>query len=180
MKESFIGKHHFTTFFHTLQCYRKKVLKNGIDTECKEMLQNLAEEYKFQILAMEVMPDHILLLVDCKPQFYISDMIKIMKGNLARQMFLAYPELKKELWGGHLWNPSYCAITVSDRSRDQVLAYIEGQKEKEKSLTEEMICWRKRDADRIQLWRRITKTEYPGPPDTGNLPVCGQLPDRNI
>ena len=59
-------------------------------------------------------------------------LIKIMKGNLARQMFFAYPELKKELWGGHLWNPSYCAITVSDRSRDQVLSYIEGQKEKEK------------------------------------------------
>ncbi len=120
--------------YHLVWCtkYRKKVLKNGIDTECKEMLQNLAEEYKFQILVMEVMPDHIHLLVDCKPQFYISDMIKIMKGNLARQMFLAHPELKKELWGGHLWNPSYCAITVSDRSRDQVLAYIEGQKEKEK------------------------------------------------
>ena len=171
--------------YHLVWCtkYRKKVLKNGIDTECKEMLQNLAEEYKFQILAMEVMPDHIHLLVDCKPQFYISDMIKIMKGNLARQMFLAHPELKKELWGGHLWNPSYCAITVSDRSRDQVLAYIHRRtkgKRKEKSLTEEMICWRKRDADRIQLWRRITKTEYPSPPDIGNLPVCGQLPDRNI
>ena len=135
--------------YHLVWCtkYRKKVLKNGIDTECKEMLQNLAEEYKFQILAMEVMPDHIHLLVDCKPQFYISDIIKIMKGNLARQMFLAYPELKKELWGGHLWNPSYCAITVSDRSRDQVLAYIHRRtkgKRKEKSLTEEMICWRKR------------------------------------
>lgn len=90
--------------YHLVWCtkYRKKVLKNGIDTECKEMLQNLAEEYKFQILAMEVMPDHIHLLVDCKPQFYISDMIKIMKGNLARQMFLLHPELKKELWGGHL------------------------------------------------------------------------------
>ena len=120
--------------YHLVWCtkYRKKVLKNGIDTECKEMLQNLAEEYKFQILAMEVMPDHIHLLVDCKPQFYISDMIKIMKGNLARQMFLLHPELKKELWGGHLWNPSYYAVTVSDRSREQVSAYIEGQKEKEK------------------------------------------------
>ena len=42
------------------------------------------------------------------------------------------PELKKELWGGHLWNPSYYAVTVSDRSREQVSAYIEGQKEKEK------------------------------------------------
>ena len=75
---------------------------------------------------------YIHMLVDCRPQFYISDMIKIMKGNLARQMFLLHPELKKELWGGHLWNPSYCAVTVSDRSREQVSAYIEGQKEKEK------------------------------------------------
>ncbi|MFR8304889.1 MAG: hypothetical protein ACLVAJ_05455 [Gallintestinimicrobium sp.] len=31
-----------------------------------------------------------------------------------------------------MWNPSYCAVTVSDRSRDQVMAYIEGQKEKGK------------------------------------------------
>ena len=85
------------------------------------MLQDLAEEYKFQILAMEVMPDHIHLLV-----------------------------------------------------------YIEGQKEKGKSLTEEMVCWRKRDADSIQLWRRSTKTEYPDPPDAGTLSVCGQLSDRNI
>ena len=98
----------------------------------KKMLYELAEEYRFQILAMEVMPDHIHLLLDCKPQFFISDMIKIMKGNLARQLFLSHPELKQELWGGHLWNLSYCAVTVSDRSRDQVMAYIEGQKEREK------------------------------------------------
>ena len=44
---------------------------------------------------------------------------------------VAGPELKRELWGGHLWNPSYCAVTVSDRSREQIMAYIEGQKEKE-------------------------------------------------
>ena len=113
--------------------YREKVLTDGLDTECKEMLQKLAEEYRFQILTMEVMPDHIHLLVDCKPQFFISDMIKIMKGNLARQMFLVHPELKQKLWGGHLWNPSYCAVTVSDRSREQVLAYIEGQKEKRRN-----------------------------------------------
>ena len=42
----------------------------------------------------------------------------------------SYPASRKELWGEHLWNPSYCAVTVSDRSREQILAYIEGQKEK--------------------------------------------------
>ena len=109
--------------------YRKKVLRGGIDTECGEMLEALAQEYKFRIVAVEVMPDHIHLLVDCKPQFYIPDMIKIMKGNLARRLFIRHPELKEELWGGHLWNPSYCAVTVSDRSREQVERYILTQRE---------------------------------------------------
>ena len=68
---------------------------------------------------------------DCRPQFYIPDMIKIMKGNLARRLFIDHPELKRELWGGHLWNPSYCAVTVSDRSREQVERYIQTQKERE-------------------------------------------------
>ena len=94
------------------------------------MLAALAEEYKFRILAMEVMPDHIHLLVDWRPQVYIPDMMKIMQGNLARRRFIRHPELKKQLWGGHLWNPSYCAVTVSDRSREQVERYILTQKER--------------------------------------------------
>lgn len=79
-------------------------------------------------LAMEVMPDHVHLLVDCKPQTCLSDAIKVLKGNTARWLFLAHPEIKKQLWGGHLWNPSYFVVTVSDRSLDQVKTYINEQK----------------------------------------------------
>ena len=118
--------------YHIVWCtkYRKQILWNGIDEEVKSMLEEIAEEYSFQILAMEVMPDHIHLLLDCKPQFRISDMVKIMKGNTARWLFLRHPELKRSLWGGHLWNPSYCAVTVSDCSREQVTQYINSQKER--------------------------------------------------
>ena len=118
--------------YHIVWCtkYRKQILRNGIDEDVKSMLEEIAEEYSFQILAMEVMPDHIHLLLDCKPQFRISDMVKIMKGNTARWLFLRHPELKQSLWGGHLWNPSYCAVTVSDRSREQVTQYINSQKER--------------------------------------------------
>ena len=56
--------------------------------------------------------------------FMKKDMFTINKNGFS------YPASRKELWGEHLWNPSYCAVTVSDRSREQVLAYIEGQKEK--------------------------------------------------
>ena len=118
--------------YHLVWCtkYRKKVLTYGIDLECRQMLEALADEYRFRITAMEVMPDHIHLLVDCRPQFYIPDMIKIMKGNLARRLFIRHPELKEQLWGGHLWNPSYCAVTVSGRSREQVERYILTQKDR--------------------------------------------------
>ena len=104
--------------YHLVWCtkYRKKVLQDGIDLECRQMPEALA--------------DHIHLLVDCRPQFYIPDMIKIMKGNLARRLFIRHPELKEQLWGGHLWNPSYCAVTVSDRSREQVERYILTQKDR--------------------------------------------------
>ena len=112
--------------------YRRQVIYGQIRSDIGVIIRKLCEYKGVEIIEAEACPDHIHMLVDCRPQFYISDMIKIMKGNLARQMFLVHPELKKELWGGHLWNPSYCAVTVSDRSREQVSAYIEGQKEKEK------------------------------------------------
>ena len=116
---------------------------------------------------------------------------------------LVHPDLKKELWGGHLWNPSYCAVTVSDRSREQVSAYIKGQKEKEKRKKRERkekekrkkresseyrdrfrnVCFAEKgeeDADSIQLWRGDTKTEYPDPSDNGYLSPGSRLPDRDL
>ncbi len=119
--------------YHIVWCtkYRRKVLKDGVDTDCRTLLYSLAEEYRFKILAMEVMPDHIHLLLDTSPQFCIPDMIRIMKGGIARKLFRLHPEIKGKLWGGHLWNPSYCVVTVSERSREMVEQYIKSQKEKE-------------------------------------------------
>ena len=116
--------------YHIVWCtkYRKPVLTDGLDNEIKRYLTEISKQYQFTITAMEVMPDHIHLLVDCKPQFMPSDMIKILKGNTARWLFMAHPELKKDLWGGHLWDPSYCVVTVSDRSREMVEQYIRTQK----------------------------------------------------
>ena len=122
----------YLTQYHIIWCpkFRFSVLQNGADDTLKNILANICNQYGYIIKALEVMPDHIHLLVDCKPQLRLSDAVKILKGNTARWLFLKHPEVKQQLWGGHLWNPSYCAVTVSDRSREQVLAYIEGQKEK--------------------------------------------------
>ena len=116
--------------YHIVWCtkYRKRILASGLDEEVKAHLWITAENLQAKILAMEVMPDHIHLLLDCKPQFRPSDAIKVFKGNTARWLFLNHPELRGQLWGGHMWNPSYFVATVSERSREQIERYIKEQK----------------------------------------------------
>ena len=119
--------------YHIVWCtkYRKRVLTGRAEELLKQHLLRLAFEYGFTIEAMEVMPDHVHLLLNCSPQFELPRMVKILKGNTARWLFMEIPSLKNALWGGHLWNPSYCAVTVSDRSFDQVREYIDSQKERQ-------------------------------------------------
>lgn len=87
-----------------------------------------ARDLKITIAEMECMPDHIHLLVECSPQHFIPDLIKVLKGSSARQLFIYFPEIKQSLWGGHLWNPSYFVATVSDNTRAQIQEYIASQK----------------------------------------------------
>lgn len=110
--------------------YRKPVFIGKIESDVKKYLNEMLQSLSMDVIAMEVMPDHIHLLVNCKPQLRLSDAIKILKGNIARWLFLSHPEIKEQLWGGHLWNPSYFVATVSNRSLEQVAGYINSQKNK--------------------------------------------------
>ena len=110
--------------------YRKPVLTGQVEADVKKHLLITLQSLDMELIAMESMPDHVHMLVSCKPQLRLSDAVKVLKGNTARWLFLSHPEIKKSLCGGHLWNPSYFVATVSERSFDQVKAYIESQKKK--------------------------------------------------
>ena len=58
-------------------------------------------------------------------------MIKALKGVSARLLMKEFgEELKKKLWGGHLWNTSYFVATVSENTEEQIRKYIQNQKRK--------------------------------------------------
>ena len=107
--------------------YRKQVLVGQIRDDIMQFIKTIAQEQKIEIKAMEVMPDHIHLFISTSPQVRLSDLIKILKGTSAFWLFRDHPELKKKLWEGNLWNPSYCVVSASSRSEEQVKWYIENQ-----------------------------------------------------
>ena len=120
----------YTIKYHLVWCtkYRKNILKGHVDIRLKNILREIASNQGFSIEEIESDSDHIHLLIDCKPQHYIPSIVKSLKGVSARLLFKTFPELKSQLWGGHLWNPSYFVATVSENTEDQIKAYILGQK----------------------------------------------------
>lgn len=119
--------------YHIVWCvkYRRKVLIGDIENRMKELINKIANDNGFVIMNLECTEDHVHILIDCTPQHYIPDVVKALKGNSARFLFKDFPMLKKQLWGGHLWNPSYFVSTVSENTLEQVQRYIDGQKEGE-------------------------------------------------
>ena len=59
--------------YHIVFCpkYRRKVLVNGVDTRLKELVKSICEEIKVDVIEMEIMPDHVHLLLEVDPQFGI-------------------------------------------------------------------------------------------------------------
>lgn len=118
--------------YHIVWCvkYRHKILTNSIEKSLIEILNKISLDNEFTILEINGDLDHIHLLIECKPQHYIPDMIKALKGVSARLLMKEHPQIKKKLWGGHLWNPSYFIATVSENTEEQIRNYIQSQKEK--------------------------------------------------
>lgn len=119
--------------YHIVWCvkYRHKIITEQIENRLIEILNKIADDNGFQILECNADKDHIHLLVNCSPQHYIPDMIKALKGVSARLLMKEFgEELKRKLWGGHLWNPSYFVATVSENTEEQIRKYIQNQKRK--------------------------------------------------
>ena len=115
--------------YHLVWCpkYRRKVLTVGVDERLARIIEDTVAELKrAQIIALEVMPDHVHLLVDCDPQFGIHKLVKLLKGRSSRLLRSEFPHLKKRL--PTLWTNSYFCATVGGAPLTVIKQYVENQK----------------------------------------------------
>ena len=119
----------YQTAYHVVWCpkYRKSILTGSIADESKRLIEGICLERNWSVLALEVQPqpDHIHLFVSIPPSTSVADAVKILKGSTARKLFVRFPELKKQLWGGHLWSPTYYVGTAGNVSSETIQKYIE-------------------------------------------------------
>ena len=116
--------------YHVVFCpkYRRNVLMPPIDERLKIILAEQIERWGQDLIELEVLPDHVHLLVGCDPQFGIHRLVKLLKGNSSHALREEFPALKRRL--PSLWTNSYYCATTGGVTLETRKRYVQNQKGK--------------------------------------------------
>lgn len=120
----------FSCQYHVIWCpkYRRSVLDPPIAARLKELILERQSDYQYAVLDMEVMPDHVHLLLDVDPRVGIVGIVGKIKGYTSHQLREEFPLLKKRL--PTLWTRSKFIASVGAVTLEVVKKYIQEQKGK--------------------------------------------------
>jgi putative transposase len=122
--------HVFLLNYHIIWCpkRRKKVLVGAVEQRLKQIIGEIAKELGVEVLALEVMPDHLHLFVSSRPELALPHLVKAIKGRSSHDLRLEFPELQRM---PSLWTHSYFVSTAGNVSAETIKRYIEEQKTRE-------------------------------------------------
>ena len=120
----------FSCQYHIVFCpkYRRSVLVEGIDERLKELAKEYCKQHDYGLLDIEVMPDHVHMLLDMPPTECVRNGITHLKGFLAHELRAEFPKLRSRI--PSLWTRSCFISSVGAVSLEVVKKYIENQKNK--------------------------------------------------
>jgi len=118
--------------YHVVWCpkYRRKVLVGAICERLKELIKQRSAQIKADIIEMEIMPDHVHLLIEVDPQFGINRAVRSIKGYSSHILRKEFKELTTRL--PTLWTNSYFVSSVGGAPLRAIKQYIESQKTSER------------------------------------------------
>jgi len=113
--------------YHIVWCpkYRRKVLIGDVAKRLKEIILEQSTRQDVEIIEMEIMPDHVHMLVEVDPQYGIHKFIKNVKGVSSNILRKEFKHLTTKL--PTLWTNSYFVSTVGGAPLAVIKQYIESQ-----------------------------------------------------
>lgn len=123
------GNRVYNINYHLVFCpkYRRKCLVGSVRDRCEALIRDKVAELKGEVIALEIMPDHVHLFVAMPPDHAPNYLVNQVKGVTSRYLREEFEHLLKM---PSLWTRSYYLGTVGHASDTVVQAYIENQKGK--------------------------------------------------
>jgi len=109
--------------------YRKEIFKDrNIVYQAKTIFRAIAGHYDITIQEINILPDHLHMLVSAPPRIAPSEIAQILKSKSTQLFFEYFPWLKNHYWGGEIWVPGYFVKSVGQSlTKEQVQKYIRQQ-----------------------------------------------------
>ena len=79
--------------------YRRRVLRGEVAKNLKSLFYDCAQMNDWWITSLQVLPDHIHMLIELPPTISVSKAVQTFKGGSSRALRQAHPELEEWLWG---------------------------------------------------------------------------------
>lgn len=102
---------------------RSKVLNKPFSTDIEEAIRMKCTTRSWNLLAMQVMPEHIHIFVSAEPKWSPARIVQELKGYTSWILRKKYATLRKYRQK-ELWAPSYYCGTAGHVSQEQVARYI--------------------------------------------------------
>jgi len=114
--------------YHVVFCprYRRKVLVGAVAIRLKTIIREVIKERRADLLEMEVMPEHVHLLLEVDPQYGVHRLVRQIKGRSSHHLRAEFPKLKSRI--PTLWTHSYFVSTVGGAPLAVVKKYIQNQR----------------------------------------------------
>ncbi len=93
--------------------YRYRVLFGEVKSLVENDIRMLCDRKSVEVIELNVLIDHVHVVVSIPPKISVSMLMGTLKGKLAIKLFKSYPKLKqKPYWGNHFWSRGYFVTTV--------------------------------------------------------------------
>ena len=108
--------------------YRRGVFTKQILDELSCVFSSVCKDFEAQLVQFDGEDDHVHLLVNYPPKVSVSSLVNSLKGVSSRMIRKRnHPSIRKKLWGGALWSPSYFAGSCGGAPIAIIRQYIEQQ-----------------------------------------------------
>lgn len=119
--------------YHIIWCpkFRHNILDDDTQAELKKIITDIANDYRYEIKALETMNDHIHVFLEADQSVAPVDIVRTLKSISAIKLFRAFPHLKQHYARcGNLWSRGHYISTVGHINEKTIRKYIESQKSK--------------------------------------------------
>ena len=111
--------------------YRRRVLQGSVSFRLRQLFFECAQVNRWFVHEIEIMPDHVHILLQLPPTVKISKAVMYLKGGSSKILRKEFPELEEFLWGDSFWQDGYFAETVGRIDERKMREYIQNQKNQE-------------------------------------------------